>query len=266
MIRSDQHLHTSFSADSEASLPSMLDAALEKGLSYVCVTDHDDFGFCAPGIGPMEDLPLYVRSLLEARETYRGRLDVGLGIELGLQPQLGDHFREMTASHPFDLVIGSLHIFQGKDPYLGELFDTLPEEGVYRLAFQETQRCIRAIPDFDVLGHLDYIVRYGKRKAKAFHPEMYWDVLDPLFRALAENGKGLEINTSGRAYLGYFHPHETLLRRFRSLGGEIITLGSDAHAPGRVGEALEEAGTLLQACGYKYYTEFHGRKPQFIKL
>ena len=43
-------------------------------------------------------------------------------------------------------------------------------------------------------------------------------------------GKGIELNTGGFKYgLGHPNPCEDIIKRYKELGGEIITLGSDAH-------------------------------------
>ena len=128
-IQSDCHMHTEFSTDSEASVKSMLDAAAACGLDAVCITDHMDLDFppqesevIAPGETPFWfDADAYFRTLAPLREAYRGRLDVRIGMEIGLQPHLGERYRELVQRYPFDYVIGSVHLIRGLDPYYGKL-------------------------------------------------------------------------------------------------------------------------------------------------
>ncbi len=89
---------------------------------------------------------------------------------------------------------------------------------------------IRIIRDFDVLGHMDYIVRYGRHQAKEYNWKNCSDLIDEILRWLIEHGKGIEMNMAGFKYgLGFCHPYPEIIRRYRELGGEIITVDSDAH-------------------------------------
>ena len=127
MIRCDQHMHTEFSTDSEASVRSMLDASVERGLKSVCITDHLDLDYPEDeelGPDPFQlDLGKYFETLTQIREEYREKLDVRIGVELGLQPHLGKTYEELAGAYPFDLVIGSLHLVHGMDPYYGKIFE-----------------------------------------------------------------------------------------------------------------------------------------------
>lgn len=119
MIRGDFHMHTEFSTDSEASVRSMLEASLERGLTSVCITDHLDLDYPEDeelGPDPFQlDLKRYTAMLTRMREEYRGKLDVCIGVELGLQPHLGKAYEKLVREYPFDFVIGSLHLVHGMD-------------------------------------------------------------------------------------------------------------------------------------------------------
>ena len=89
--------------------------------------------------------------------------------------------------------------------------------------------------------------------------------VEEILRTLVRKGKGMEINTSGLDRIGDFFPGAEYLRRFRELGGEIVTAGSDAHTPDRVGRQIPEALSLLKDI-FGYVCTFAGRKPVFHKL
>lgn len=274
-ISCDAHMHTDFSTDCESSVRSMLNAAVEKGLSAVCITDHMDLDFPPQeGEGQPHDAPPfqldveeYFRVLTPLKEEYRDRLDVRIGIEIGLQPHLGAQYKKLLAAYPFDIVIGSIHLVRGLDPYYGKLFEGRPDADAYREAFEETLTCIEQNEDFDTLGHLDYVVRYGKRKAEEYSYKAFADEIDAVLKKLISMGKGLEVNTGGLKYgLGFTNPHPDVIKRYRELGGEIVTVGADAHRPEYVGYEFGEAGEILLNCGFKYYAEFIGRKPLFRRI
>jgi len=117
------------------------------------------------------------------------------------------------------------------------------------------------------LGHLDYIVRVTPTKDKNYSYDKYKDAIDPILELLVQQGKGLELNTGSFRYgLRQPHPCTDVLRRYHELGGEIITVGTDAHKPQDVGSYLDLASEILQLCGFKYYTIYEKRSPEYHKL
>ena len=274
-ILCDSHLHTEFSTDSESPVRSMLDAAVERGLKAVCITDHMDLDFppqegmeISDGRPPFFfEMEEYFKTLVPLREEYRERLDVRIGIEIGLQPHLGERYRDLVQAYPFDYVIGSVHLIRRLDPYDGKLFEGRADEEAYREAFTETLRCLEAVSDFDSLGHLDYVVRYGKHQAEEYSYRKFADEIDEVLKKLISMGKGLEMNTGGLKYgLGFCNPHPDVMKRYRELGGEIVTIGADAHRPEHVAYSFEQAAEILRECGFRYYAEYRERRAEFFKL
>lgn len=270
-IRGDFHMHTEYSTDSSADVRSMLEASVARGLKTVCVTDHLDMDYPPDeelGDAAFQlDIETYFADLTGIKEEYRGTLDIRIGVELGLQPHLGEAYKELTERYPFDFVIGSLHLIHGMDPYYGKVFEGRTDAEVYREAFRETVRCLKKVTSFDVLGHLDYVVRYGRRQAQEYSYRAFADEIDEILKLLISEGKGLEMNMAGIKYgLGFANPHPDVLRRYRELGGEIVTVGADAHRPDHAAYDFEEAGDILRACGFRYYTEFDGRRPVFLPI
>ena len=271
MITSDCHMHTRFSADSDAEVCSMLDAAVDKGLEAVCITDHIDYDFPATPDFPANsfqfDVDEYFATLTELKEKYKGKLDVRIGVEIGLQAHLGEAYKKLTESYPFDFVIGSNHLVGGEDPYYRELFQRKKDTDAYRQAFRESLENIEKVNSFDVLGHLDYIVRYGTHQAEAYSYQKFSDEIDAILKKIISMGKGIEMNMAGLKYgLGFPNPHPDVLRRYRELGGEIVTIGADAHSPQFVAYDFEKAESILSGCGFSYYAEFQGRKPSFKRI
>lgn len=266
-MRADVHMHTAFSYDSETVPEKMVQGAIEKGLEVLCFTDHYDKDYIYEGKECIFDVEAYFKELSNLKEQYKDRIDIRIGVELGLQPHLGACFAEFTRRYPFDFIIGSVHVVDGVDPAVGESFQTHTDSEVYRMTFEETLTDIKAIADFDVLGHIDYVVRYGRNGVSGYSCQTYADEIDAVLRALIERGKGLEVNMAGLKYgLPFAHPHQDILRRYRELGGEIVTVGADGHRPEHIGYCFEKADEILKSCGFKYYTEFKNRKPVFKQL
>lgn len=263
MIKADVHTHSSFSSDSEEPLRSLADAAVRRGLETLCVTEHMDFDYPEPGEFVL-DVPKYRAELFRVRDEFSDRLEVLFGAELGLLDYDAARLYGFAKSADFDFVIGSLHQIDDLDPYYPEYFDKMGDKNGITHFFDTMLACVRSFDDYDVLGHLDYIVRYSH--AKSYNPADYREVIDEILKTVISKGKGIEINTAGISALGYPHPNIFVLKRFKELGGEIVTIGSDAHDSSRVGYGLDKARDLLCAAGFKEYAVFRKRRPDFISV
>ena len=142
----------------------------------------------------------------------------------------------------------------------------LIKHNIYTMCY-ETGDTLIYKDEFDVYGHIDYVVRYGGYSEKEINYEEFKDILDKILIALISSGKGIEINTSGLRYnLPDMHPNKTIIKRYKDLGGSIITIGSDAHNSKDLADNFDRAYNILRECGFEEYTIFHSRKPEFIKL
>ena len=152
-------------------------------------------------------------------------------------------------------------------PVLSLLFWGISEEEGYEAYFRTIPANLAAFPDFHSYAHLDYIVRYGPRRNEAYSFEKYREVLVPALRALIDAGKALEVNTGGCKYgLGQPNPQTDVLRAYRAMGGELITVGSDAHRPEHVAYDFPRLAELLRGIGFRYYAVFRGGKPDMRRL
>ena len=267
MIICDCHNHTNFSADCEAPAEHMIEKAIDLGLSYLCITDHMDPDMNFPGLDFTFDLNSYFKKHKEWKEHYKGRITILTGIELGLQPHIAGDLNAVLNSGIYDFVIGSIHVADRIDPYLPEYWaDKTEYEGVHRY-YENALESLAAFDDFDSFGHLDYIVRYAPTKAENYSYQKYKEIIDEILKTLISKNIGLELNTAGLKYgLGFAHPHTDILKRYKELGGEIITIGSDAHKPEHLAYDFRKVPAILEECGFKYYTIFKKRKPEFILL
>ncbi len=270
-IRADYHLHTSHSGDSTTPMEQMIQKGIALGLTDLCFTEHMDYDFPDTEGGPGSTFLLntdsYLYDFIRYKETYADRIRLHFGVELGLQPQLSAKNSRYVHAYDFDFVIGSSHVVGGKDPYYPSFYEGRAEESAYREYFECILANIKKYTNFDVYGHLDYIVRYGPNKNREYSYTKYRDIIDEILETLIENEKGIELNTGGYlADLGAPNPCADILKRYRELGGEIVTVGSDAHSPAHIGTHFEEAHELLKACGFRYYCIYEKRIAEFVLL
>ena len=265
----DCHMHSDFSADSPTPMEEMIKRAIACGMKGICFTEHldPDYPRTPDGLEFSLDFPAYRQRLFELKECYRSQLEIRFGIEIGLQMHLADYFHQLLMENPFDFVIGSSHVVHGADPYYPEFFQNRSEQRAYMEYFESILENLSVFDEMDTYGHIDYIVRYGPNQNRFYSYGRYQDILDEILKKLIEKQVGLEVNTGGYHYgLGEPNPCTAVIRRYRQLGGEIITIGADAHTPDKIGYAFDKAARVLKECGFDYYTVFKERKPEFIKL
>ena len=265
-MRADVHMHCGFSNDSETRPEDMVESAIAKGLSVICFTDHYDKDNLDWGDEAIFDVESYFQKMIALQEEYRDQIDIRIGAEIGMQPYLEEYYQNFTAQHPFDFVIGSVHSVLEHDVAL-DFFQKHSDPEGYRIYFEEMLQDVQKIKAYDVLGHLDYIVRYSNQGSKGFDLNDYMDIIEEILKQVIAHGKGIEMNMSGLKYgLGAPHPQQEIIKRYRELGGEIITVGADGHIPEHIAYDYHLADDILKSCGFKYYTEFKGRKPLFVKI
>lgn len=271
MIRADYHLHSSYSGDSSAPMEDMILKGIQLGLTHMCFTEHmdPDFPYPDPEEEGMFELNTdsYLYELARLKEKYASQIQLLFGVELGVQPHLRRELSIYAKSYDFDFIIASSHLCNKKDPYYPSFYEGRSDEEAYREYFLSILDNLRAFGNFDVYGHLDYVVRYGKNKDADYCYDKYRDIFDRILETLMEKEKGLEINTGAIGYgLKELNPCTELLRRYRKLGGELITVGSDAHDPQSVARGFDRAAQILTDCGFRYYATFEKRTPEFHRI
>ena len=268
MNYSDSHVHTFYSSDSEERPEAQIERAIALGMKQLTFTEHHDIDFPPGEFDFLLDPRAYTTRAEELRIQYRHILDLGIGIELGLQPHLMEETNAFAALYPWDLIIGSTHVTRRIDPWEEDkLIAGVTEEFAYRTYFEEELENLQKYDCYDIAGHLDYVVRYGPNRNRDYTWERYGDILDEMLKTVLSKGKGIEINTAGfKAGLGYAHPMPEVWKRYRELGGEILTIGSDAHSADYLGYEFERAGEFLKFCGFRYYAVYRERRPEFYPL
>jgi len=259
----DYHMHSRVSFDGHDRGTDMAKAALAAGLKEICFTDHLDYD----PLGKMGKLDFDTEAYnAEYDQLELPGLKIRRGMEFGMDIHNVAQFRQDLQRRHFDFVLGSIHFVDDLDVYFEEYWRDKTVFQAERRYLEATLESVRLHDDFDVLAHLTYI---GKTKCHhAPRPLPYGEhreIVDEILRVLAQKGKGMEMNTSGMDRCGGFLPTADFFRRFKELGGEIVTVGSDAHTCDRVGQYTFQVCDILRDI-FGYVCTFEDRKPVFHKL
>jgi histidinol-phosphatase (PHP family) len=248
----DSHMHTAFSHDSRVLLELYAAQAAELGIREIAITDHIDFLPSSPGFRYF-DYEVRRQVIGDFAERWAGKVRIRHGVEITYESRFEDEIREHMASHEYDYSIGSVHAMSD-GPYARARVGTFVAGKTVGQAvapyFAEVERAIRSNM-FDTLGHLDQVKRWllpwYPVEAFATIPEAY----ERLLVSLVESGMALEVNSSGLRYPEHeTYPAAWVVARFRELGGERVTVGSDAHLPTSFAFGLEEAAEIVAAAGF----------------
>lgn len=277
----DCHTHTQYSMDSDADIDLMIQRACGLGLAAYAITDHcecnwwypkehygdtdlsEDFNYAA-------DFENSVSAVTAAKERYAGKLELICGTEMGqamLAPEIAE---KIAADKRLDFIIASIHQIKNEKDFYFIDYSNMSMDGIYDLLsryFNEIYDLCKH-GDFDVIGHLTYCIRYMKMR-NGIDPDLsrFDEIIAESFRELARNGRGIEINTSGiRQGVGVCFPDVKYIKLFRDMGGEVMSIGSDAHTVEDLGANIREGADAARAAGFTRIAYFKNRKPHFINI
>ena len=272
MFLADYHMHSfPFSPDAHNSIYEMAMAAVRMGMTHICVTNHIENCAQTPA-SPMQFPPMREYEALKtafdlAKDKVGDLIDMRLGAEVGCPHFVPHEGLEIYKNPIFDFIIGSIHNLRDYDDFYYIKYPPMEEfRPVVEKYLQEHISMVRS-GLCDVIGHIGYMQKYMARQGLAFRMIEFSDLLEEIFKAAVEMGIGIEVNTSSlHDSFGDFVPNREVLQFYRQCGGEIITVGSDAHNTEHVGFAVEKAYALLKDIGFKYVAIYRAHKPEFIKI
>ena len=266
----DCHVHSSFSGDSQMPAEIACKTAIEKGLSGIAFTDHLDFDYNNDDEFIDIDFNVYSDFMDKLKSTYnRSNFKVLKGIEIGIQPHIVKKTMSVVNGYNFDFVLASVHCIDGIDPYVKGFYDGKSKQSIYERYLQEILIMIKSIDDYDIVGHLEYITRYSNYTDRSMKYIDHKETFDAIFTHLIGVNKGFEVNTGSfrdKPNIKAIEFDIALLKRYKELGGEIITIGSDAHDSEYLAYKFPYFKEMLLEAGFKYTTHFEERMPIFDKI
>lgn len=273
----DYHVHSAYSDDSDYPLEQVIRDAVAMGMDEICLTDHVDYGIkrdwddggeiAYRGSQPLAnvDYPRYMAQLHELQQRYGDRIRIKIGLEFGMQTHTIPRYRALFARYPLDFVILSIHQVDDQEFWTQDFQRGRTQQEYHERYYEELLAVMQEYKDYSVLGHLDSITRYDKQGVYPFGRVR--PIVEQILRCAIEDGKGIEVNTSSHRYgLSDTTPSVEILKLYRELGGTILTIGSDSHAPAYLGTHITETRALLRELGFRQFCTFDCMQPVFHSL
>ena len=264
----DLHTHTDNSFDGHHSTMFLAETAYMKGLRAVAFTDHLEMDAFIKGSFNRTAIQSFFE-VVKARSAFNGKLIVCVGAELG-QPVYDIPLSEkLLSTMKYDFVIGSIHNLPDKqDFYYMDFSDESIDYMKLLDEYFEWELKLAQWGGFDTLAHLTYPLRYiVGNYGKPVDMSRYSEIIDEILLELIRNKKSLEINTAGlRKKIGVASPDESIVRRYKELGGELITIGSDAHYAEHLGADIDKGYELALRCGFDMVAVYQDRTPTLIPI
>ncbi len=258
----DYHMHSDLSCDCRTPMAEMCREALRKGIHEIAFTEHLDpkpEDLCAGKYDP--DAYFHVIEACRAEFGPQG-LTIKAGVEVGEIHLYQNVVGPVLEAYPYDLVLGSLHWNRGESMFDQDYFKGREPRAVARNYFAEMLDMVE-YGGFDILSHLDVFKRTAFLVYKHFNLAEYEEYVRPVLGACIRQGITPEINTSAlRMPVAQTHPTVEALRWYREMGGQRLTIGSDAHNPSHLGTGLERALDMAREVGFTALTRFARRTVQ----
>jgi histidinol-phosphatase (PHP family) len=260
-----------------------IERAIALGIGEICFTDHVDYGIKkdwtedtlewrgGDGVGtdhsdmqPLANVNYdeYFGKILRMKRLYGDQIVIRSGLEFGIQRHTIPDYERLikTYGQKLDFILLSIHQVDNKEFWTGNFMKGKTQDEYNREYYEEMLYAVNHFDDFDVLSHVDLISRYDLQGAYPF--SKIQDILTDIFKCVIQKGKGIEINTSSWHYnLPDTTPSRDILRLYRSLGGEMITIGSDAHTPEYIGDHMENAMQILKELGFQAFYTYERHRP-----
>ena len=253
----DSHMHTKFSADSEMLAADAIAKATSLNLGVV-FTEHFDYGVEADG----REFTFAPATYMSEYKNLRGDR-VRLGVEVGLRKVARAANENFIAQADFDLVIGSIHLVDDLDIYYPEFYTGKDKTTAYKKYFQQMAEEF-SLADFDAAGHIDYICRAAPYDNPEIDYPTFKKEIDEVLKIIVGREKILELNTRRFDKVSSVKELVPVYKKYRELGGQFVTIGSDAHKVAAIGNYFKRALDFIQELDLTPVT-FRERKLEIIR-
>lgn len=233
----DYHVHSYFSGDSQSRIEDIIEQSRKMEIEHLIITDHvDDMQTEFAKGDTIVNTSEYIQTMAK------------FGLPAGLEYSWDGKTPQSVDLSDFDFVILSYHC------------EFTRENGLisYGKYLDDFEKIIAQVENFKVIGHIDFPRRYDEANRK-FNGDLYGKLKD-LFKNLVYRGKGIELNMAAISMYGEPNPDWDILQLYKDSGGDVITIGSDAHTAERVGKNITLGIKRLKEIGFDYLDIFEDGK------
>ena len=264
----DLHTHTDNSFDGHHSTMFLCETACMKGIRALAFTDHLEMDAFYRDSFDRTAIQAYFE-VAKAKSAFSGKLIICNGAELGQAVYDLPVTEKLLSTMNYDIVIGSIHNLPNvQDFYYMDFSDESIDYYALLDDYFNWELKLAQWGGFDTLAHLTYPLRYiVGNYGKPVDMTRYSEIIDEILVTLIRSGKSLEINTAGlRQPIGVTSPDESIVRRYKQLGGDMITVGSDAHFAEHLGAGIEQGYELALRCGFDKIALYQNRTPTLVPI
>ncbi len=274
----DIHTHSNLSPDSAEEPMDMAARACELGVKHFALTDHIELDEFGDGewdywVAIERSKPTFER----LKSEFGGKMRVYYGAEIGQPLYDLPTAEKILTGHDYDFVIGSVHRTAHYE-HMSRIPDTeFDRKRVLKEYFDEMLGLVEW-GRFCTLAHMTFLMRVVNietssglvaekdKRCDAVFSE-YKPIIDKILEMIVKKDIALEVNSSGyRRGLGGPMAGAAFIKRYRELGGKLITVGSDAHMVCDVAADIPRCYELLRELGFNEVCVFEKREPKFIRI
>ena len=254
----DQHVHSSFSADSKTRISAYLKKANSLGLNYLTFTEHVDLN--AFDGKNWNFNPKRQAFYISKYQIDNHNIHILQGIEMGYSKKHLSLIKNILTNHPYDVINLSLHIYQNFDFYKKQKYLDLGIDNCLRIYFEEMINMLDEFENFDVLCHFDYAFKTAHSIDTTLKISSYSQYLVKIMKLVISKDKTLEINTKVQETINDEEHLRYILRLYKSMGGVYLTLSSDAHKVKRLCSNFAYYMQIIKEEGFEFLSYFIKRK------
>lgn len=265
----DTHTHCLHSHDSKQDPEEMVKYAINMGLDYIAFTDHYDGELTLlPEFSYIRqiDLDNHFATIAALKKKYADKIQIGVGIECGFMREADNIYLENLKKYDTDIIINSVHTIEYEDCYEPSYFEKRTKYEAYYAYLKAVRDSIDVPYRYDSIGHIGYVIRKSTYADISLDYKDYADILDEILKNIIAKGKALELNSHSEGTGLDFLPSREILARYKQLGGELLTFGSDAHRTERLCANYDKVCEVAKNVGFKYLFKYLKHKPVAVKI
>ena len=235
----DQHVHSSFSFDSNEDLENYLNVSNNND---IITTEHLDF---ANPIINYEDSSIdylkYVGQIKNLNKKYSNKFFSG--IEIGYTQKSEKKIEDFLKNKNFNLKLLSIHQ-NGNYDYMCVNKKLISLEVLVKEYFEQMIQALESSIEFNVLAHFEYGLRMIDISVIEFD-NLASVSLNKIIELIVKKEIAFEVNTKSMYKYKKENLYSYMIEKYLKKGGKLFTLGSDAHNIKEYAYKFDEAKKFL---------------------